>query len=126
MVPAILAAAQRALHERHPWLITLGYRSSSIGPESLAYFDACLGVLTPTHATARVKFEAIAVLTSLAALFAQQARSETSGAATIFPLVPLESYPHLAAAVAQPAEEPVAGDLFERTVRGVLTGLLQM
>jgi AcrR family transcriptional regulator len=122
----VLAAAQFALHERHPWLITLGYRSSSIGPESLAYFDACLGVLAATHAPVRVKFEAIAVVTGLAALFAQQARSDTSGGATMFRLVSLESFPHLATAVAQPAEEPIAGDLFDRTVRGVLTGLLQM
>jgi AcrR family transcriptional regulator len=99
-----LAAAQRALHERHPWLITLGYRSSGIGPESLAYFDACLGVLTPTHASTRVKFEAIAVMTGMAALFAQQTRSERSGGATKLPLDVLEPFPYLATAIAQPTE----------------------
>ena len=69
-----LAGAQRSLHERHPWLMGLGYRSSSIGPESLAYFDVCFSVLTPIHAPAPAKFEAIAVMTGLAALFAQRAR----------------------------------------------------
>ena len=77
-----LAAAQRSLHRRHPWLVALGYRSSSIGPESLAYFDACLGVLRPTQAPVRTKFETIALLTGLAALFSRQTReneSERSG-----------------------------------------------
>ena len=73
-----LAAAQRALHERHPWLTTLGYRSSSMGPESLAFFDACLSVLTPIGAPVRAKFEAIDLMTGLAALFAQRAKSEES------------------------------------------------
>jgi AcrR family transcriptional regulator len=120
-----LAAAQRALHERHPWLITLGYRSSGIGPESLAFFDACFRALTPTEAPVRAKFEAIALMTGLAALFAQRAQSEESGALTSFPLVALEAFPHLADAVAQPTAPPIRDDLFERAVRSLLRGLLE-
>ena len=120
-----LADAQRWLHERHPWLMGLGYRTSSIGPESLAYFDVCLSVLTAIPAPARAKFEAIAMMTGLAALFAQRAQGEEPGGMTAFPLVALESFPHLADAVAQPTASLIHDDLFERAVRSLLLGLLE-
>ena len=120
-----LAAAQRTLHREHPWLITLGYRTSSIGPEGIAYFDTCLNVLTPTGAPVRTKFEAIAVMTGLAALFAQRTRSEDSGHVTVFPLDAVTSFPHLADALAQPSAPPLSDDLFDRAVRSVLLGLLE-
>ena len=121
-----LAAAQRTLHERHSWLMALGYRTSSIGPESLAYFDSCLNVVTPTGAPVRTKFEAIALMTGLAALFAQRAHSEDSGDVTVFPLIALESFPHIADAVAQPSAPPIRDDLFDRAVRSLLLGLLEV
>jgi AcrR family transcriptional regulator len=120
-----LAAAQRSLHERHSWLVSLGYRASSIGPESLAYFDGCLNVLSPVEAPARTKFEAIALMTGLATLFAQRALRRDPGDVTMFPLIALESYPHLADAVAQPSAPPIGEDLFDRAVRSLLLGLLE-
>ena len=120
-----LAAAQRSLHERHPWLITLGHRSSRIGPESLGYFDVCLNLLAATGAPVRAKFEAIAVMSGLAALFAQQAHGEEPGGMTALPLVALESFPHLAEAFAEPSAAPVHDDLFDRAVRSLLLGLLE-
>ena len=62
-------------------------------------------------------------MTGLAALFAQRAQSEESGALTSFPLVALEAFPHLADAVAQPTP-PIRDDLFDRAVRSMLLGLL--
>ena len=120
-----LAGAQRSLYERHPWLVGLSYRSSSIGPESLAYFDACLSVLAPTRAPARAKFEAIAMMTGLAALFAQRSQSEERGGVSAFPPGVLKSFPHLADAVAQPMAPLVRDDLFDRAVQSVLLGLLE-
>jgi AcrR family transcriptional regulator len=120
-----LAAAQRTLHERHPWLMALGYRSSGFGPESLAYFDTCLSVPSSSVAPVRAKFEAIALMTGLAALFAQRSKSEESGALTPFPLVALQDFPHLADALAQPPSPPIRDDLFDRAVRSLLLGLLE-
>lgn len=120
-----LAAAQRIVHERHPWLMAIGYRSSSIGPESLAYFDCCLSVLRPAEAPVGAKFEAIALMTGLAALFALRSHSEDSGAVTPFPVMALKDFPHLADAVAQPTSPPIRDDLFDRAVRSMLLGLLE-
>jgi AcrR family transcriptional regulator len=119
-----LAAAQRSLHQRHPWLVALGYRSSSIGPESHAYFDACLGVLRPTQAPVRTKFETIALLTGLAALFSRQTREDEPDGGATFPALPHDAFPHLAEAMAHPSTAPLQDDLFERAVRSILTGLL--
>lgn len=120
-----LARDQLAMHRRHRWLIDVSYRTSSIGPESLAWFDECLRVLTPVPAAVTAKFEAIAMMTGVVALFA---RGETTAGETMsFDGLDLANHPHLTAAFTQPpaATPPPARDLFERTVRSLLTGLLE-
>ena len=118
-----LAEHQRDLHVRHPWLVQLGYRSSGIGPESLAWFDACLGVLSTVDAPTTTKFEVIGLLTGLAGLFAQQTLRVRSEGATTFPAVDLTRFPHLARTFAHPGTPPT-DDLFPRTVRTLLIGML--
>ena len=67
----LLARDQLAMHRRHRWLVDVSYRPSSIGPESLAWFDNCLRVMAPVRAATTAKFEAIAMLTGVVGLFAR-------------------------------------------------------
>jgi AcrR family transcriptional regulator len=118
----LVAQAQRSLYRRHPWLVELSTRPTGVGPEALAWFDNCLGVLAPVKVAATAKFEAIAMMTGVVSLFA---RSEASTPA--LPVGPgdLAAYPHLMAALTSAtAPPPRKGDLFERALRSLLTGLL--
>ncbi|RLP97241.1 TetR family transcriptional regulator [Micromonospora sp. CV4] len=117
----LLARRQLALHRRHPWLIDVIHRPSGIGPESLAWFDNCLRILEPVRCAATAKFEAIAMVTGVVSLFA---RSEATAGSVTFAGADLAAYPHLVAAFSQPSPPVPRTDLFERTLRGLLTGLL--
>ncbi|PWU55219.1 TetR/AcrR family transcriptional regulator [Micromonospora sp. S4605] len=116
-----MARAQRAVHERHPWLSDLSQRASAIGPEALAFFDACLRIMAPVPATPVAKFEAIGVMNGISILFA---RKRTAGEALTFAGLDVTPYPHLVAALTQPPIAPPATDLFERAQRSLLCGLL--
>ncbi|MFI6131700.1 TetR/AcrR family transcriptional regulator [Micromonospora sp. NPDC051141] len=115
-----LARRQLALHRRHPWLADALGRPASPGPNTLAYFDACLRILQPVPAGVAAKFEAVAMVTGVVTLFA---RSAAATGTVTFDHVDLAAYPHLAAAFADAAPPP-DGDLFARTLRALLTGLL--
>jgi len=116
-----MARAQRAVHERHPWLFELSQRASAIGPEALEFFDACLRIMAPVPATLTAKFEAVAMMNGIAILFA---RKRTVGEAFTFAGLDVTPYRHLVAAFAQPPAAPPATDLFERALRSLLRGLL--
>ncbi|MET8306656.1 helix-turn-helix domain-containing protein [Micromonospora sp. NPDC005173] len=117
----LLARRQLALHRRHPWLFDVSHRPSGIGPDSLAWFDNCLRVLEPVRCAATAKFEAIAMMTGVVSLFA---RSEATSGSFSFAGGDLTAYPHMVAAFSQPSVPAPRTDLFERTVRSLLTGLL--
>ncbi|WP_234584206.1 TetR/AcrR family transcriptional regulator [Micromonospora sp. MH99] len=117
----LLAGRQRALFRHHPWLLDTINRMSAPGPESLAWFDACLGVLEPVDSAVTAKFEAIGMMTGVVSLFA---RSEASSRSVSFAEVDVAAYPHLAAAFSRPARLPAERDLFDTTLRILLTGLL--
>ncbi|WBB76287.1 TetR/AcrR family transcriptional regulator [Micromonospora sp. WMMD1128] len=118
----LLARRQLALHGRHPWLADALTRRAAPGPNTLAHFDACLRILQPVPATTNAKFEAIAMVTGVVTLFA---RAATATGPMTFDHVDLATYPHLAAAFATPSPAPPPGDdLFDRTLRALLTGLL--
>ncbi|WP_089154205.1 TetR/AcrR family transcriptional regulator [Micromonospora sp. NBS 11-29] len=118
----LLARRQLALHRRHPWLADALARRAVPGPNTLAYFDTCLRILTPVRAGVAAKFEAIAMVTGVVSLFA---RSAAATGTTTFDHVDTAAYPHLAAAFAAPASAaPPGDDLFARTLRALLTGLL--
>ncbi|MFI7606009.1 TetR/AcrR family transcriptional regulator [Micromonospora sp. NPDC049366] len=117
----LLARRQRELFRRHPWLVEVIHRPSGIGPEGLAWFDACLGTLEPLPCAASAKFEAIAMMTGVVSLFA---RTETAAPPVGFTAVDLTAYPHLAAALTTPSAPAPPGDLFDRTLRSLLAGLL--
>ncbi|MEU4480444.1 TetR/AcrR family transcriptional regulator C-terminal domain-containing protein [Micromonospora sp. NPDC023966] len=117
----LLARRQLALYRRHPWLPDAIARRAVPGPNTLAYFDACLRLLQPVRAGVAAKFEAIAMVTGVVSLFA---RSAAAAGTVTFDHVDLAAYPHLAAAFAEPPSARPDGDLFERTLRSLLTGLL--
>jgi len=117
----LLARRQLALHRRHPWLLDVVHRPSGVGPESLAWIDNCLHILEPVRCAVAAKFEAIAMMTGVVSLVA---RSESTSGAITFAGVDAATYPHLAAAFSQPSGPAPREDLFERTLRILLTGLL--
>jgi AcrR family transcriptional regulator len=117
----LIGRRQLALHRRHPWLLDLAPRPTGIGPESLAWFDACLRILEPVPSAVTAKFEAIGLMTGVVTLVA---RSEDAPRSSFFNGLDLGAYPHLVSALSQPTGRPPEQDLFERTLRVLLTGLL--
>jgi AcrR family transcriptional regulator len=117
----LVARGQRALYRRHTWLLDLVQGPSGFGPESLAWFEHCLRVLEPVPCAATAKFEAIAMMTGVVSLFA---RSETTSRSGSFGHLEPGTYPHLEAALGQPPGPSPRQDLFERTLRILLAGLL--
>ncbi|MGR6320396.1 TetR/AcrR family transcriptional regulator [Micromonospora soli] len=117
----LLARRQLELYRRHPWLAAAITHAGTPGPNTLAWFDTCLRALEPVHAPVTAKFEAIAMVTGVVSLFA---RAAAASGPVSFDHVDLAAYPHLAAAFAEPPSAAPRQDLFERTLRGLLTGLL--
>lgn len=117
----LLGRRQLALFGAHPWLRDVIHRPSGVGPESLAWFDNCIRVLEPVRCPVAAKFEAIAMMTGVVSLFA---RREPAAGAFSLAGADLTAYPHLVAAFRQPSEPAPRTDLVERTLRGLLTGLL--
>lgn len=119
----LLGRRQLALFGAHPWLLDVFHRASGVGPEGLAWFDNCIRVLEPLPCAATAKFEAIAMMTGVVSLFAR--REAAAGAGIVsFAGFDLAAYPHLVAAFGQPSAPAPRADLVERTLRGLLTGLL--
>ncbi|MCA2213830.1 TetR/AcrR family transcriptional regulator [Jidongwangia harbinensis] len=116
---AMLTVARRQLelYRRHRWLIDAATRPAAPGPNVLEYFDHCLRLLAPVDCPDAAKFEAIAMVTGVVTLFA---RSE--GAYPLDGVDPV-AHPHLAAALSRPSSAPRT-DLFDRSVRSLLSGLL--
>ncbi|MDG4823459.1 TetR/AcrR family transcriptional regulator [Asanoa sp. WMMD1127] len=115
-----LARQQLDLHRRHRWLGEVSQRPTGIGPQTLDWFDHCLGVLAPLKAPTATRFEAIAVMTGTVILFST---SGAGGGAASFAAFEPARHQNLAAALAEPGPPP-GTDLFERAVRSLLTGLL--
>lgn len=67
------------------------------------------------------KFEAIAMMTGVTTLVARSGAGPSSSPRSASDV---PAHPHLAAAIGRPPGPPPAQDLFERTLRALLTGLL--
>ncbi|BCJ76107.1 hypothetical protein CS0771_56510 [Catellatospora sp. IY07-71] len=115
-----LARHQLDLYRRHPWLRDAVAHGPSPGPNTLSYFDECLRILTPARCGTMAKFEAIGMLTGVVSMFAAQSGTPAPGFGHVDPA----AYPHLTAAMTAPATAVPHRDLFERTLRALLTGLL--
>ncbi|MGI5185137.1 TetR/AcrR family transcriptional regulator [Dactylosporangium sp. CA-152071] len=130
-----VAREQLALYRRHPWL-TEAARRGTFGPRAVNYFERCMAIMAPLPTAASTKMETMGVLTGVVSLFAQPVpgnpppgdpaaeERKRASAAQLFSLVDPQAHPNLTAAFTGPAQPPAASDLFERTVRSVLRGLL--
>jgi AcrR family transcriptional regulator len=116
-----LAVATLAHYLTQPWLLDVQPARSVPGPNTLSWFEKCLQAMAPLDRPTLSKMEAIGVLNGLIVLFA---RSAIAPAAFDFSAMDAARHPHLAAALASAASSRPAPDLFERTVRAVLGGLL--
>ena len=118
-----LADDQLALYRRHPWLLEAGLRGGAFGPNATDYFECCLRIMAPVDRGTAAKMEAIAMMTGVVSLFARTPAD--AAPSNPFGAISPDAHPYLSAALTQPARPaPPAGDLFERTLRSVLRGLL--
>jgi AcrR family transcriptional regulator len=120
----LLARRQLGVYKRHGWLLEAIQRTKGFGPNSLAYFDHCLGVLAPVASPVTAKFEAVAMITGVVSMFA---RPQPEGLS--FAAIDLTPYPSLTAAMTEASSGALTApedvpDLFERTLRSLLSGLL--
>ncbi len=120
-----LADDQLAVYRRHSWLLEAIGSGGVIGPNGMGYFEACLRMLAPLHCGTARKLEAIAMMTGVVSLFARAAGTAGAGReSNPFALASPDVHPYLTAALAEPAPASARQDLFERTTRCVLRGLL--
>ena len=122
----LLAHDQLALYRKHPWLLEASMRGGTFGPHATDYFEYCLRVMAALPCGTATKMEVIAMITGVVSLFARSAppdRRPTSSR-RLFSTVSAHVHPHLTAALSRPATSPPQSDLFERTIRSVIGGLV--
>lgn len=121
-----LAEDQLALYRRHPWLLDAGMRGGVIGPHATDYFEDCLRIMAPLPAGNDIKMEAIAMITGVVSLFARvpSAPVRAVDPASVFGSASPDRHPRLVAALSESGRSPARTDMFGRTVRSVLRGLL--
>ncbi len=112
------------VHLAHPWLVVVGTVSGPIGPKALRCFDRCLEILAALPAGNAAKMEALAMLFGVVTLFAQAGTREPVDAGTLFSALDPEAHPHLAAVLGASGRSASDTDLFDRTIRSLLRGLL--
>jgi AcrR family transcriptional regulator len=130
-----LASRTKAVHLRHPWLADIPPEPLRLGPRGLDYLEYALRALAPTPLPGRAGLEVVALLNALVAQFARTERPlsrtgadrQVAQAAYLEEAVSRGDHPHVAAALAGPVTadpSPAPQELFERTMRRVLTGLV--
>jgi AcrR family transcriptional regulator len=131
-----LAHEQRALLQRHPWLVTESSHLQPLGPAILAHIEWTLGALEPTGLSPRERLEAVAMLNwfignmvrgELAARTAPPPDSERARAQAgqLAELLATGRYPRFAAAAAQSARpDPDERPHFDRLLDRILDGLI--
>ena len=123
----LLAVAhdQLRVYRAHPWLVEAAMRPGPMGPHALRYLDTCLAIMTEVPASTTAKMEALAMTTGVVTLFARPEASAPTDPRLLFAALDPQAQPTLAAALAAP---PATGaprpDLLERTLTGLLDGLL--
>lgn len=120
----VVAGHQLALHRRHPWLLEAALLPLPLGSHGLAWFDRCLGLLAPLPCSTTARTEALAMMTGVVQLFARDAVAGRERGPSLLAGVDPSAHPHLAAALADPGPPSRRDDLLDRTLRGVLSALL--
>jgi AcrR family transcriptional regulator len=132
----LLAARQREVVRRHPWMIEAATHLQPLGPAILAVMEWVLDVLEPTGLSMRAQLETFGLVNGFVI---GMVRTELTGqaagaadpaqAARLAELLATGRYPRFAAAIAQqgpPPADPTA-DLvgqFERLLDRILDGLV--
>jgi AcrR family transcriptional regulator len=118
-----LAEATRSLYLAQPWLLDARTAHSAPGPNTLSWFEHCLRAMQPLDRSTPAKMEAIGVLNGVIMLFARSASTPT---AFDFSAIDAARHPLLTSALSSAATggRGRPGDLFERTIRAVLVGLI--
>jgi AcrR family transcriptional regulator len=131
-----LAHEQRAMLQRHPWLITESSHRQPLGPAVLGPIEWSLGVLEPTGLSARERLEAFAMFNWFVGTMvrgevetraapppdSEQAKAQ---AAQLMELLATGRYPRFAAAVTQSGPPAPEGRLhFDVLLDRVLDGLI--
>jgi AcrR family transcriptional regulator len=117
-----LADQQLDLYRRHPWLSEASLRGASFGPNGTNYFEECLRIMDPLDCTTASKLEAVAMITGMVYLFARAATP--TSVTNPFAAATSDAHPYLTAALADPTPGTPSDDLFGRTIRSILGGLL--
>jgi AcrR family transcriptional regulator len=116
-----LAGATRDLYLGRPWLMDARPATSAPGPNTLAWFEHCLRAMATLDRPTLSKMEAIGVLNGVIALFA---RTATAPATLDFGALDPQRHPTTLAALSAATGREPTDDLFERTIRALLGGLL--
>jgi AcrR family transcriptional regulator len=139
----LLAAEQRALLRRHPWLIEATSHLQPLGPGTLAVLEFALGALEPTGLLAAARLETFALVngfviamvrTELAAAPERAAAPDPAQAAAqlarLQELLATGQYPRFAAALGEGGpvvSDPASADpaaQFDRILDRILDGLI--
>ncbi|WP_144119145.1 TetR/AcrR family transcriptional regulator [Catellatospora sichuanensis] len=116
-----LAEATRSLYVSQPWLLDAVPTGSAPGPNTLRWFEHCLQAIAALDRTPLQKMEAVGVLNGVIMLFARSAAAPT---AIDFGAMDPARHPLLTSVLTGTAPGLPTADLFERTIRAVLGGLL--
>lgn len=119
-----LANAQLRHHQKHAWLIHASLEVRNFGPNTLAWFEGYLSVMSGLDVSARVKMELIGLVTGVVSLFAQQLQQATTSTFA-FDLLSSKRHPNLAAALSEPGDSPDPVDLFDRAILALCRGLIE-
>jgi hypothetical protein len=132
-----LAHQGRAMYLRHPWLLDVPATGTLPGPNAVAFIEHALAALAEVELTGAARLETIGLFSGAVRLFAQAeidqrragqdtAQWQDSLAGYLGQIAGDSRYPHLAAALADPAKSPTDGHepLFDRAMTRILTGLL--
>lgn len=126
-----LSRQGRGIMLRHSWLAPLLLTRPSLGPNTLAYLDHGLAILTPISMTPAQKLHTLAMLTAitsahvqneLASNTAHAGAGAASSAQYLGQIIQSGKYPHLTAAYAGAGEAADPEDVFERTILNYLKG----
>jgi AcrR family transcriptional regulator len=129
-----LARSSRGVYLRHPWLLETAEAPRPIGPSAADYLEYVLAALAGADVDTRTKMETVGVLNALVVMLTRAERTAADREAAVgherffHRIIAGGAHPHLVAALAAGATEPLdegPGEQFDRVVTRVLRGLIE-